>query len=208
MPSDIGTLWVRKTFPAGEEDGPKALAAAREAGFDGAEGDAGDGGDLVVLEAVDIGEEDDVALVLGEFAEGSFEGRGKGAVVEGGSGVGGGVGGVDGRFVGVVGGKGASREAAPSAAQFVAGVVEGDAKEPATEATAAELGDGAVGGEEGFLGGVFGGRSLAELAVAEGEHEGLITVDEAVEGVETAVFCQRDQVLVGGVERVGHVGRG
>ncbi len=170
-------------------DGAEAFAAAEDAGFDRAQGGAGHGGDLVVGETVEVGEEDCLALVEGKLEEGAFEFGGKGGVVERFGGARGGVGGVEGRRFGVVaGGEGVGAGPAAAAAKLIAGLVDGDAEEPAAKGALLEACEAAISGEEGLLGGVFGGGSFAEEAEAEGVDGGLVAVDEPVEGVEIAVF--------------------
>ncbi len=175
-------------FRVAGKGGAHPFAGAEEAGLDGPHAGAGDGDDLFVLEAVDVGEEEDLALLEGEGGErledGGIDDAGGHLV----GGVGGGVRRFDDLVVIVVAGERARGEAAATAAELIAGFIGGDAEEPTSEAAAAELGEGAVGRDEGFLGGVFGGCPVADEAEAEGEDQRLVAFDEAVERVETAVF--------------------
>ena len=165
-------------FPAFEEELAHAGAGAVEAGFDGADGGVHGVRDFTVGQALDIGQEDGLALFFGELLEGGEEGA-SGFGVEGGD---------FGRAAVVGRGPGVAvfiehaveRGGGPpfASSEFVAAAVGGDAHEPGGEVAAAVAVERAPGGEHGVLGGVFGGGGGAEHAEAEAEDAALVASDE------------------------------
>lgn len=99
-----------------------------------------------------------------------------------------GVGEVDRRVVGVGGRERVVGSATHPAAEFVLALVSGDAEEPAAQIAALEALNRAVGRQERFLRGVFGGGRIADESQAQVVDRSLISLNETVECVETAVL--------------------
>ena len=166
------------------------VECAVEVAFDGADGQAEDGGDFGEFELFDEAEDEDGVLALGQFGDGGpdeghllagDESRLGGAVAVGESV--GDVGDIDGGI------GGALPEAEAVGAGVVAEEVDGDAHEPGGDgAVAAEGGAGSPGTEEGVL-----GERLSDVAIAHGEQEEaedalLVEGDDGFQVVE----CTRD----------------
>ncbi len=99
-----------------------------------------------------------------------------------------GVGEGDRRVVGVGGRERVVWSATYPAAEFVFALVGGDAEEPTAQIAALEALNRAVGRQERFLRGVFGGSRIADEAKAQVVDRSLISLNETVECVETAVL--------------------
>ena len=165
---------------------PDDVEGSVEMALDGAERQAGGGGDLGYIHLFEEAEEEDGALAVGEFGDrvpdkgdlllGDDAGLGRGGVA---GQAGGDVGDVD------CGVGGVFPEAETAGAGVIAGEIEGDADEPGGDgAVLAEAGPGGPGAEEGLLGEGFGGVAVAELCQQEAEDAGLVESDDGCEVVE------------------------
>ena len=182
-------------------------AAAGEAALYCAEVDVQDFGDLLVAEAFDLAQDDDLAKGFGEGTEGGFDvfaefgadGAVEGRSVAGGEGVGEaeGLGVVAGlRDEGCVDGEFLAFVAGPPAA-LVAGLVQGDAIDPGAQAgVAVEGGDVAEDLDEDLLGDVGGVGWVAQAAGDEGVDGVAVLGDEQGKGLLRAGFQVRDEALL------------
>jgi len=167
---------------------PQPLAAAMDTGLHRPHGGAGNGGDLLVVIAVEVGKDDRLALLEGEGEQGLLDAAAKGQPFHIVSLRLCGVGKVD-RLVIVAGPReGFLGAAAHSPAQFILALVCRDAQEPATDTATLEAADGAVSGEECLLGSVLREAPIADQAEAQVVDGALISLNETVEGIEAAVL--------------------
>lgn len=192
----IETEGGRQKFRKGLQAFAQAQTGAGETALDGAERGADGRGDFGVVEAFDVGHDDDRAEIGGEGIEAvldsvlefvGFEllGGAEGGISQPARGV---------HFVAVVGlGFEGSRRSALLAAEFVVAGVGDGAQEPGFERSAAVGFDGAEGGDEGFLRGVGGAVFVSEDAKRGVEDHVLIMQDKGVEGVEVAALGGGDE---------------
>ena len=171
-------------FP-GAENIAQPGAAAAEARLHRPEIGAGDRGDLLVGQALEIAEDHNDALVVGQLGQPLLDGAGQFVAQRGFIGRFAGIGEVgQGTALARVGGvEGQSGPAFTGAQGIVAGV-GGDAQQPGAEHAAAKAGEVAVGGDEGFLGDISGGVGVAEHAVAEVVDPRFIQPHELVERLD------------------------
>jgi hypothetical protein len=159
-----------------------------EAGFHGAEGRAGDGGDIGEGKILDDVEDEDGAVRRGQFGEQGEDGfvllGAENEVARVGR--------------GIVGREG---EFAPVAAEVLRAELVGDAEKPAGEAAVfAEAGEVLHGANEGGLHEVEAGGLVAHEFLDEGEKRELIAGEQDFLGAAVA--------LVGGGDRAGETGPG
>ena len=145
------------------------------------------GGDLIVLEAFDVVEDEDHAVAGGKQGDGAFERDAVDRTRE--HGVAGAEVALGRVFFGGVDGLFERDELEALLAQVHEDEVDGEAVQPGGEgALAAEAAELAEEVEEGFLGHVFGFGDVAEHAQAEGIDAALVERVELGKGIGVAVF--------------------
>jgi hypothetical protein len=189
------------------EEGAQGLAGAVEANLDGTLGFAQKGGGFFGGEFLDVAEQEDLAVMVGEFVDSrADEGLGLAGFDAGGGGEVPRRGGMGGVPVGEEGGEegvdGAFGLSAGGAEAHEAGV-DGDAVQPGAESgVVVETGDGLEGGEEGLLHGVVGRGIVAEHPAGHGVEAGGVFVEGVRPGGVVAGLQGGDEAGFGG-ERVG-----
>src|SRR5579859_379256 len=177
-----------KKFPPAEQQVAHFEAGAADARFHGAQGGMGHLGDLVIAQALDIGQHEGQALILRQPVQGALDLPAQ-LVTEG----------MVFRVAATIGAgeidrlliiahelvERLGRPALPPAQVIVAGVGR-DAQHPGLEGAAAEAGEGLVGGEESILRGIRGGIGAAEHAVAEVIDPLLVGPNQVVKGAKLA----------------------